>query len=32
MPPDRDPFNGSVNRDDAQSVMREIAGPTRGTT
>ena len=25
MPPDHDHFNGSVNLDDAESVMREIA-------
>ena len=27
MPPDHDPFNGSVNLDDAGSVMREIVSP-----
>jgi hypothetical protein len=27
MPPDRDHFNGSVNLDDAEPVMREIVSP-----
>jgi hypothetical protein len=27
MPPDHDHFNGSVNLDDAGSVMREIVSP-----
>ena len=27
MPPDHDHFNGSVNLDDAESVMREIVSP-----
>jgi hypothetical protein len=27
MPPDHDHFNGSVNLDDAWSVMREIVSP-----
>ena len=27
MPPDGDHFNGSVNLDDAESVMREIVSP-----
>jgi hypothetical protein len=27
MRPDHDPFNGSVNLDDAGSVMREIVSP-----
>ncbi len=27
MPPDRDPFNGSVNLDDAGPVMRGIVSP-----
>ena len=27
MPPDHDHFNGSVNLDDTESVMREIVSP-----
>jgi hypothetical protein len=27
MPPDHDHFNGSVNLDDAESVVREIVSP-----
>jgi hypothetical protein len=27
MPPDNDHFNGSVNLDDGESVMREIVSP-----